>query len=184
MTGPTRRQALFGGAAVLTAFTRPAVARPADLAGWGETRWGMTLQALDRALAGRIRVAESPLIFGPFRATRFLDRVSVAGRPFIAYLQTRGDDPRLAQVLLRYRGSRPAPADGAAVRIALTAELGPASEREVESDYGGSFPSFTVINRWAFPSTRVLRRYSDPNADVGEREPKELIIRYAPTRPA
>ena len=71
----------------------------------------------------------------------------------------------------------------ARVRMALTEQLGPTSEREVESDYSGSFPSFTVINRWAFPSTRVLLRYTDPNADVGERVPKELIIRYAPTRP-
>lgn len=183
MTGLTRRHALFGAAAFAVS-ARTAAARPADLAGWGDARWGMTVQALDRLYAGRIRVAESPLIFGPFRATRYLDRVAVAGRPFIAYLQTNGDDPHLAQVLLRYRGSRPAPADGAAVRMALTEQLGPTSEREVESDYSGSFPSFTVINRWAFPSTRVLLRYTDPNADVSDRVPKELIIRYAPTRPA
>ena len=182
MTGLTRRHALFGTGALFASLASPAAAeRPADIAGWDDTRWGMTMSTLDRIFAGRIQVAQSPLIFGPFRATRYLDRVTVAGRPFIAFLQSN-DEQRLAQVLLRYRGSRPAPADGAAVRIALTAQLGPTSERDVESDYSGSFPSFTVINRWAFPTTRVLLRYTDPNGDAADRVPKELIIRYAPTR--
>ncbi len=183
MPGLTRRHALFAALAACTLPPRVASARPDDLPGWDETRWGMSIAALDRAFAGRIRTAETPLIFGPYRATRYLDRVAVAGRPFIAFLQTTGEDQRLAQVLLRYRGSRPAPADGAAVRLALTEQLGPASERDVESDYSGSFPSLTVINRWAFPSTRVLLRYSDPNADAADRIAKELIIRYSPARP-
>lgn len=181
MTRTTRRHILLGVGALLAG--RPAAAaRPADLPGWGETRWGMTPAALDRIFAGRIRIADPPLIFGPLRAARVVERVSVAGRPFVAFLQTGDADGRLAQVLLRYRGARPAPADGAAVRLALAEQLGRADEREVESDYSGSFPSFTVINRWSFATTRVLLRYTDPNGEAGERVAKELIIRYTPTR--
>ncbi len=178
-----RRAALCCGAAAALLRPRPALAqRPADVEGWDESRWGMSLAALDRVFAGRIRTV-SPFMFGPFVATRIIQRVLVGGVPFNVFFQVRPPDSRLAQVLLQFRGSRPTPNEGAAVRAALGEQLGPADGRDEDSDYSGTFPSYAIVFRWVFPTTRIVLRYVDPYGEFDRRVRKELLIRYAPTRP-
>ena len=181
-----RRAALCSmtcGAAGSLLLARAAQARPDDVPGWEASRWGMTLATLDRTFAGRIRTVD-PFVFGPFVATRIIERVAVAGVPFVVFFQTRPPDTRLAQVLLQFRGSRPTPNEGAAVRAALGQELGRADGRDEESDYSGTFPSYAIVFRWVFATTRIVLRYVDRYGEFDRRVRKELLIRYAPTRPA
>lgn len=176
-----RRSALCGAAASLLPAGATRASRPDDVPGWDAARWGMSLAALERVFAGRIRRVDA-FVFGPFVATRIIERVVVAGVPFVVFFQVRPPDTRLAQVLLQFRGSRPTPNEGAAVRAALGAELGPADGRDEESDYSGTFPSYAIVFRWVFPTTRIVLRYVDPYGEIDRRVRKELLIRYAPTR--
>jgi hypothetical protein len=172
-----------GTAAALIAIRAARAERPADVACWDTARWGMTLGAIDRAFAGRVRTVE-PFFFGPFVATRIIERIAVAGVPFVVFFQVRPPDERLAQVLLQFRGSRPTAREESAVRSALDAQLGPPDASGGDSDYSGTFPSYEVAFSWAFPTTHIVLRYVDPNGEIDRRVRKELLIRYTPTRPA
>jgi hypothetical protein len=176
-------RALACGAATVPLAARTARAeRPADVAGWDVARWGMSLGTLDRTFAGRIRTVE-PFVFGPFVATRIIERVLVSGVPFVVFFQVRPPDERLAQVLLQFRGSRPTEREESAVHAELRAQLGPPDGRGEDSDYSGTFPSYEIAFRWAFPTTRIVLRYVDPYGEFDRRVRKELLIRYTPTRP-
>ena len=178
-----RRALLCCAAAAALLPARPArAARPDDVPGWDEARWGMDAATLERTFPGRIRRVE-PFVFGPFTATRIIERVRVGGVPFNVFFQTRPPDTRLAQVLLQFRGSRPTPNEVAATHGALTAELGREDGFDDDYDYSGTFPSGFVLFRWVFPTTRIVLRYVDPYGEIDRRVRKELLIRYAPTRP-
>jgi len=153
--------------------------RPADVEGWDESRWGMSMATLDTLFAGRISTVR-PFVFGAFTATRIIHRVPVGAVPFNVFFQMRPPDTRLAQVLLQYRGSRPTPNEGASVRAALGELYGPADGRDEDSDYSGTFPSYAIVFRWAFPTTRIVLRYVDPYGEIDRRVRKELLIRYTP----
>jgi hypothetical protein len=171
-----------GAAAALIATGTARAERPADVAGWDAARWGMSLGTLDHVFAGRIRTVE-PFVFGPFVATRIIERVALGSVPFVVFFQVRPPDQRLAQVLLQFRGSRPTEREQVATRTALAAQLGPPDGRGEDSDYSGTFPSYEIAFRWAFPTTHIVLRYVDPYAEFDRRVRKELLVRYTPTRP-
>ncbi len=178
---PTRRSLVLGLLAV--ALARPSRAAPADLAGWDETRWGMSGEELARVLgARRVRLA-TPLRYGAYVVRDTVPGLRLAGRPFVALLQLDERSQRLAQVLLRYRGDFPMLSDFAAVRDLLAAELGPPQERRAETDYRGTFPSFWIEAGWTFPTTVVALSLVDQNADPFSGQRKTLIVRYSPRPP-
>lgn len=178
---PTRRGLIFGLIAV--AVARPSRAAPADLVGWGETRWGMSGEELARVLGPRrVRLA-APLRYGAYIVRDTVPGLRLAGRPFVALLQLDERGERLAQVLLRYPGDFPMLSDFAAVRDRLAAELGPPQERRAETDYRGTFPSFWIEAGWTFPTTAVVLSLVDQNADPFSGQRKTLILRYSPRPP-
>jgi hypothetical protein len=176
--GLTRRRLslLLAAAAV----ARPAGAAPADLLGWGDTRWGMTRDELARVLGPARASLAPPLEYGELLVRDTLPGQRVANRPFVALFQLDRGSERLAQVLLRYRGDFPMLGDFAAVRDALGKDLGPPQERRAETDHRGSFPSFWIEAAWSFPTTAVVLSLTDPNAQPWSRKRKTLVIRYSP----
>ena len=163
---------------MVAAATR-AGAAPADLPGWGDTRWGMSGEELARSLGSRrVRLA-TPLRYGEFVVRDTVPGLRLAGRPFVALLQLDARSERLAQVLLRYRGDFPMLSDFAAVRDLLAAELGAPHERRAETDRRGSFPSFWIEAIWSFPSTVVTIALVDPNADPYSGQRKTLTVRFS-----
>jgi hypothetical protein len=172
-----RRMLLFGAVALPLGCRK---AQAAAVGGWQAARWEMDGKALDAAFPGAIRRIDPPLHFGPWVAERLVDNVRVGGRRFQALLQHPQGQDRLRQVLLRFNGGTPMPADYAAVKRALIAELGAPLSREAESDYVASFPSFGVAARWRLPGTTVTLRYVDPNAER-IRVRKSLTLRYSAT---
>lgn len=174
---PTRRSLLLG--LISAAIPRAAQAAPDDLAGWGETRWGMNGDEIARVLGPRrVRLA-TPLLYGAYIVRDTVRGLRLAGRPFVALLQLDGRSERLAQVLLRYRGDFPMLSDFAAVRDLLTAELGPTQQRRAETDGRGTFPSFWIEAEWTFPSTAVVLSLVDQNADPFSGQRKTLLVRYS-----
>jgi hypothetical protein len=155
-------------------------AAPADLTGWGATRWGMSRDELAHAIvAGLVRL-DRPLHYEKLIVRDTLPNLRVAGRPFVALFQLDSASERLAQVLLRYRGDFPMLGDFAAVRDALAAELGEPALRRAETDARGAFPSFWIEARWTFRTTHVVLSLTDPNAKPWSRRRKTLVARYSP----
>ena len=167
--------ALFG-AAVWAPFARAA---PADLAGWGVTRWGMSGDELARVLGPMLVRLATPLQYSEYVVRDTVPGLRLAGRPFVALLQLDRGSERLAQVLLRYRGDFPMLSDFAAVRDLLAKDLGPPAERRAATDYRGSFPSFWIEAGWTFPTTAVVLSLVDQNADALSGQRKTLIVRYS-----
>jgi hypothetical protein len=174
----TRRRfglALTSAAAAPAAF---AAAPPSDLAGWGETRWGMTGGELAHLLGSRRAHLAAPLDYKEFVVRDTVPGLRLAGRPFVALLQLDRRTERLAQVLLRYRGDFPMLSDFVAVRDLLAKDLGPPAERRVETDDRGSIPSFWIEAGWTFPTTAVVLALVDQNADPYSGQRKTLTVRY------
>jgi len=156
-----------------------AEAVPADLPGWGDTRWGMNGDELARVLGpGRVRLA-TPLEYNEFLVRDTAPGLRLAGRPFVALMQIHRHTERLAQVLLRYRGDFPMLSDFVAVRDLLAKDLGAPAERRAETDYRGSIPSFWIEAGWTFPSTAVVLSLVDQNADPFSGQRKTLLVRYS-----
>lgn len=176
----TRRTFVAGVAAGVLAW--PQAAAAGDPGGWDRARWGMTAAEIAAAFGGDLRAVEPPMVFGPLVARQVVPRVTVAGRPFLAFLQLDPASGRLAQVLLRYRGRNPTHGDFEAVAVALTAELGPPAAADATRDYSGSFPSFAVARAWRLATTSVTLSYQDPNGEPYSGVRKGLAIRYAPAR--
>jgi hypothetical protein len=174
---PTRRGLILG--LIAAALARPSRAAPADLAGWGETRWGMSGDELARVLGPRRKRLATPLHYASFVVHDTVPGLRLAGRPFVALLQLDRQSERLAQVLLRYRGDFPMLSDFAAVRDLLAADLGPPQERRAETDHRGSFPSFWIEAGWTFPTTAVVLSHVDQNADPFSGQRKTLVVRYS-----
>jgi hypothetical protein len=167
---------MLAGAAL--ARPAPAAAAPADLAGWGETRWGMSSDELARVFGPSRAHLERPLAYNEFIVRDTVSGLRIANRPFVALLQLDRRTERLAQVLLRYRGDFPMLSDFAAVRDALAEDLGAPTERRAETDHRGSFPSFWIEAAWTFPTTVVVVSLTDPNAKPWSRQRKTLVVRY------
>jgi hypothetical protein len=165
-------------------LARPARAAPADLPGWGETRWGMSRDALRRVLGPARTELATPLEYGALIVRDTLPGQRIARRPFVALFQLDRESQRLAQVLLRYRGDYPMLSDFAAVRDELARELGAPHERRAETDERGTFPAFWIEAAWDFPTTAVVLSLTDPNAQPWSRKRKTLVVRYTPRAPA
>lgn len=148
--------------------------------GWRAARWGMSSAALDTAFGTTIRRVDPPMAFGRLVADRLVPGVHVAGRRFIAFLQHAPERDALAQVLLQFYSSRPAPEDFAAVRQALIAELGPPRQRSADIGDSADMPSFATTVRWRAAGTEVTLRYVDPNAEPYSGVRKSLTVRYTP----
>jgi hypothetical protein len=179
---PTRRRFGLALAGAATAPASLAAAAPPDLAGWGETRWGMSGDELARVLGPRRAHLTAPLDYKEFVVRDTVPGLSLAGRPFVALLQLDRKSERLAQVLLRYRGDFPMLSDFVAVRDLLAKDLGPPAERRAETDYRGSIPSFWIEAGWTFPTTAVVLALVDQNADPFSGQRKTLTVRYSPRR--
>lgn len=176
----TRRHFLAASTAALV-VTPVHAAPPPDVLGWGATRWGMSRAELAAAIGPSLVSLKTPLIYGKLVARDTLPGLRLAGRPFVAIFQLDPATEALAQVLLRYRGDFPMPADFIAVRDLLKAEYGPPGERRNERDYSGSFPSFRLESRWRFPSTEIALSLTDPDAEPLSGRRKTLVARYSPT---
>jgi hypothetical protein len=168
--------AVAGGAFAPRSF---AASAPADLAGWDETRWGMSENELARVLGRRSARLTSPLDYKELVVRATVPGLRLAGRPFVALLQLDRKTGRLAQVLLRYRGDFPMLSDFVAVRDLLAADLGAPAERRAETDYRGSIPSFWIEAGWTFPTTAVVLALVDQNADPFSGQRKTLTVRYS-----
>jgi hypothetical protein len=180
----TRRRFGLALAAAAAAPAAPAAAQPADLAGWGETRWGMSRDELARVLGSRRAHLAAPLDYNQLVVRDTVPGLRLAGRPFVALLQLDRQTERLAQVLLRYRGDFPMLSDFVAVRDLLAKDLGAPAERRAETDYRGSIPSFWIEAGWTFPSTAVVLALVDQNADPYSGQRKTLTVRYTGRRAA
>ena len=179
--GLVSRRGLFLGAAAIV-IAPAGAAPPTDVAGWANTRWGMSRAELGAALGASLVSLKTPLVYGKFVARDTLPGLRLAGRPFVAIFQFDPSIERLAQVLLRYRGDFPMPADFIALRDLLAAEYGPPAERRNEKDYSGSFPSFRLESRWRFPSTEIALSLTDPDAEPLSGRRKTLVARYWPAQ--
>lgn len=135
----------FGMVATSTA----AAERPADLAGWPGTRWGMTVAELDRALPGLDRLAK-PIEFAGAQASRSLDS-EFAGVPMLVLFQVGPHG--LQQVLLQTSKRHASPKSHQRVAEELQARYGPpdATCRQAKDDG----QPLLVEQVWRFPGTTV-----------------------------
>ena len=172
------RRGLLLGLATLPLGCRRAVA--SETGGWRAARWGMSGAALDAAFGQTVRRIDPPMAFGHLIAERLIPGVRLGGRHFVAFLQHPPERDGLAQVLLQFYSSRPAPEDFAAVRRALIGELGRPQQRNVDTDYSADFPSFETAVLWHTAGTRVTLRYVDPNMEPYSGVRKSLTVRYTP----
>ena len=171
---------LLSAASLIPSESTEAAAAPADLLGWGATRWGMSSEELAPILGpGHVRLA-TPLEYGALIVRDTLPGQRLAGRPFVFLFQLDRATERLAQVLLRYRGDFPMLSDFVAVRDLLAKELGAPQERRGETEYRGTIPWFWIEALWRFPTTEVVLSLVDQNADPYSGQRKTLIVRYSP----
>jgi hypothetical protein len=177
-----RRAVLSGMAAVALFPSARAAEPPADVPGWGATRWGMSRDEIARVVGtGLVRLTE-PLRYDKLIVRETLPNQRLAGRPFVALFQLDPASERLAQVLLRYRGDFPMLSDFTAVRDLLAKDYGKPHERRAETDHSGSFPWFWIEATWRFPTTVVVLSLTDPKAEAFSRRRKIFTLRYAPAR--
>lgn len=153
-----------------------------DPQGWREARWGMSGEDLAQAFKGTLEPVGGQLDFNNYVVRQRIIRTEIGGRPFVVLFQLDKNSEKLRQVLLQFRGSRPMHTDYVDVGKALTAELGAPSLARGRGDYSGSFPSSTSEMRWCFPTTEIVLRYVDPNAEAYSGQRKDLVIRYSEHR--
>lgn len=151
----------------------------ADPQGWREARWGMSGEDLAQTFKGTLEPVGGQLDFNNYVVRQRIIRTEIGGRPFVVLFQLDKSSEKLKQVLLQFRGSRPMHTDYVEVGKALAAELGAPSRAKGQGDYSGSFPSSTSELRWCFPTTEIVLRYVDPNAEAYSGQRKDLVIRYS-----
>ncbi len=150
-----------------------------DPQGWREARWGMSGADIAQTFKGTLEPVGGQLEFNNYVVRQRIIRTEIGGRPFVVLFQLDKTSEKLKQVLLQFRGSRPMHTDYVEVGKALTAELGAPSRAKGQGDYSGSFPSSTSEMRWCFPTTEIVLRYVDPNAEAYSGQRKDLVIRYS-----
>jgi hypothetical protein len=177
-------------------------AQGADLAGWGETRWGMTNADLDALFGPRLQTVDPPLVYHEATVGRFLPETAFGGFPYRALFQMDAQG-RLQQVLLERRNTQATPAafqaaadelrdrHGAPTRVCDTPQTG-AESSPIERERVWSLPTTTI--HLSFLDYRGGILYHDPQQEidplVSELEtrlharrslPRRLLIRYHPT---
>lgn len=156
------------------ALGSPAAAQEADVLGWQETRWGMTVDQAAAALGGEARFPKEPTVRGrpgdKLTCSIEVPGISVGAHQFVAYLCFR--DNSLALVVLSEPES--------------TATSFDALQRGLVEKYGAPTLSERTPGRkllWTFKSTTVsLSEYAFP-----PQRGKRLIIvsvGYEPVRPS
>lgn len=149
-----------------------------DPQGWREARWGMSGEDLAQTFKGTLEPVGGTLEFNNYVVRQRIVRVDISGRPFVVLFQLEKESEKLKQVLLQFRGTRPMHTDFVEVGKALTRELGAPARARGQGDYSGSFPSYATEMRWCFPTTEIVLRYIDPNAEAGSGQRKDLVVRY------
>lgn len=187
-----------------------AAAQPADVLGWGQTRWGMSAAALVDALGP---VARGPVALGPAvvplggrldYATGYAEAgvrgVDLGGLAFDGFLQMNRERQGLEQVLLERRNAAVSEAVFAAVIEALVLSYGPPSQicgapspDPLLGEVVWRFPTTTIHALVLdFRTARVFTR--DPNLDIDPLDrrpglrrnnrnfmPRRLLVRFHPT---
>lgn len=178
-----------------------ALARPADIEGWRQARWGDDRQALDELFAEHLILLPQPWLYFDAYADRVMD-VPFAGVEFLAIFQMSNDSDRLQQVTLEARGPQASPQAHSRVAAALADAYGPADRTCWEPKPEGEpmivervwrFPTTTVHATFLdFRTTGVFSEAPDVERDVLERFherrrnhwrtlPRRIVLRYHPT---
>jgi hypothetical protein len=173
---PTLRRAVLSVVALM--LVAGVALAAGDPKGWREARWGMSGEDLAQTFKGTLEPVGATLEYNQYVVKQRIMRVDIAGRPFVVLFQLDKSSEKLKQVLLQFRGSRPMHTDYVEVGKALTAEFGAPAKTRGTGDYSGSFPSYATEMRWCFPTTEIVLRYIDPNAEAGSGVRKDLLIRY------
>ncbi|NIA68377.1 hypothetical protein HBA54_07210 [Pelagibius litoralis] len=200
MTNPIiRRQTLAGRLAALLlalAVLTPggATAAPADLAGWGAARWGMTGPELEEALGDAVAALPGRWLYGGAYAELGLPDVEIGGLAFTGYLQMDAKTDRLRQVLLERRRVGATPAAFERLVEALEVTYGKPSLVCSQAKRGGAPLDYEMI--WRFATTTLHAKFldfsttaafgRDPQAGIDpltpEREVRRNLRRFMPRR--
>jgi hypothetical protein len=156
-----------------------AFAREADLAGWGETRWGMTTAELDALFGDRLRRIDPPLVYAQATVGRMLPQAEFGGIAFRALFQM-DESGRLQQVLLERRNAKATPPAFEAALTALRDRHGEA-DRVCGTPAAGAESS--PVERewvWALPTTTIHLSYLDYRGGILYHDPSQDIDPLVP----
>lgn len=188
---------MWASAAVLTLLLSvaavPAMALD-DLAGWRDTRWGMTESELESALGEGATRLPGRWLYGGAYADLAVRDVEIAGLSFTAYLQMNAETNRLQQVLLERRRTGALPAAFEQLADSLMASLGSPSADCAQAKTGGQPLDYELT--WRFPTTTVHAKFldfsttavfsRDPEAELDplviERKVRRNLRRFLPRR--
>lgn len=128
-------------------------ARPADVEGWREARWGMDRATLEDVLGDGLTALPGVWDFGPLYADRAVFDARFAGLAFTAFLQMERANDELAQVLLERRGNAVTAEAYGQLLDGLDAAFGP-PDAACRAYPEGRGPTILQA-RWDFPTTTV-----------------------------
>lgn len=148
-------------AVALAALLLAAAARPADVAGWGAARWGMTAGELGDAFAGRLEALPGRWEYGGAYAELALPEVAYGGVRFLAHFQMNAGTGRLQQVLLQ--AGRATPAGFTGLLDALKGDYG-APDLVCEEPLNRRDP-MRLEYVWRFPTTTIHATFLDFDTD-------------------
>ncbi len=178
---------------LLLGVAGPAVALE-DLAGWRETRWGMTETELQRVLGEDVTRLPGRWLYGGAYADLAVRDVEIAGLTFTAYLQMNAETNQLQQVLLERRRTGALPTAFEQLVDSLIETLGPPAADCAQAKTGGRPLDYQLTWRFAtttvhakfldFSTTAVFSR--DPEAEIDplviERKVRRNLRRFLPRR--
>jgi hypothetical protein len=171
----------------------PAAARE-DVPGWGETRWGMTGEAIESVLGDRVTQLPGRWIYGGAYAELAVEDVVIGDLTFTAYLQMNAQSDRLQQVLLERRRVGALPSAFEETLAVLEARYGPPAADCAQDKSGGRPLAYRIT--WRFPSTTIHATFldfsttavfsRDPEAELDplviERKVRRNLRRFMPRR--
>jgi len=142
-----------------------------DLAGWRETRWGMTAEEIEIALGAKVLRLPGRWLYGGAYADLAVQQVDLGGLAFTAYLQMNDRSDRLQQVLLERRRVGAVPSAFEKVIEALEETYGPPTRECAQAKRGGVPLDYQLV--WRFATTTIHAKFLDfSSTSVFSRDPE------------
>ncbi|MDQ3819427.1 MAG: hypothetical protein M3362_17360, partial [Acidobacteriota bacterium] len=155
-------------------------AKPKDVLGWRDARWGMSEQDIVRAFSPKLKKLSKKEVFLGLHVDYVIPDFGLEGELFTVFFQMGDATNKLSQILIRLNEQESkVPREQIFNRLEslLIREYGPPNYTKDER-YSYEFKGIDLSRRWKFPTTTIELSYGWDN----QINASLLTIRYFPSK--